>query len=266
MPTPALTIGDYFIGKATIGYRAVGVLTAYTLLPTIENTVVRINPGAERFDPSTEFDLGGPVQGFQYQAAIGGIEVEASLPQVDAATFQLLVPGSTSVTATTGAVAGSDTTLAAATNVGDTNIKVVAITGYVVGDYVKIDTSTLIEYRRLTAVGTAGAGGTGLSFFEPLALAHASGVAATEVDGDGLATITPPAPSRVSSGSYKEFKVSWPRPDTAPASVVIKRGLVAIGNPIELETGARAMGRVRATIEGFRDPANPDLAPFYLVR
>lgn len=267
MPTPALTVGDYFIGKARIGYRAVGVLTPFTELFTVEDTVVRLNAGAELFDPSTEFDLGGPVMGFQYQATIGGVEVECSLPQLDAATFALLVPGSTSAVRTTGAVAGSDTTLAAAAAVGDTNIKVTAIIGYAVGDYAKIDVGGLIEYRRLTAVGTAGAGGTGLSFFEPLSLAHASGVAVTEVDGDGRTVITPPAPGRISLSAFKEFKVIWSRPDQPWSGVVIPRGLVDVGeSPIELTSGARTMGRARVTFRGFRDNAAPDTAPFFLER
>lgn len=267
MPTPALTPGDYVIGKAIIGWREVGVLTAYARLFTIEDTVIRLNAEAEYFDPSTEFDLGGPVAGFQYAAGIGGVQVECSLPQLDAATFGLLVPGSTSATRTTAAVAGSDTTLAAAAAVGDTNVKVASVTGWAVGDYAKIDTGGSIEYRRITTVGTAGAGGTGLTFFEPLSLPHASGVAFTEVDGDGKTVITPPAPGRVSTGTYKEFRVSWPRPDAAWGSIVIYRGLVDVGeSPIELTTGARTMARVRATIVGFRDPANPDAAPFILER
>lgn len=263
MPTPALTPADYFIGKAQVGYRAVAGTGEYTRLFTIEDTVARINPGAELFDPSLEFDLGGPVAGFQYQATIGGVQVECSLPQLDAATLALLIPGSTSsVRPTTTTGGGGSSTLSAATLAGATQIDVALATNFAVGDYVKIDVSTLIEYRRILAIT-----GTTLKFFQPLVFPHASGVAAVETDGDGKTVIVPPAPGRVSLSAFKEFRVIWQRPDASWADLVIYRTLVDVGeSPIELTTGNRTMGRVRATFNGYRNPDDPDAAPFALER
>jgi hypothetical protein len=71
------------------------------------------------------------------------------------------------------------TALAAAANVGDTNVKLNQ-TQIAVGQTLIIDPAGANpETRTATAVGTAGAAGTGVSFATPLAFAHASG---TRVD------------------------------------------------------------------------------------
>src|SRR3954454_5883107 len=73
----------------------------------------------------------------------------------------------------------TSTTLAAAANVGDTNIKL-AQTSMQVGQKLVIDPlGANAETRTATFVGTPGAAGTGVSFATPLAFAHASG---TRVD------------------------------------------------------------------------------------
>lgn len=77
---------------------------------------------------------------------------------------------------------GANTTLAAASAIGATNIKVTAITGIAVNDILRIDAlGNLTEYRKVTAVGTAGSGGTGITLATALSLAHSSGVAVVEV-------------------------------------------------------------------------------------
>lgn len=65
--------------------------------------------------------------------------------------------------------------LAAASSVGATNIKVADVTDYAVGMQVTIGGMYSYETRTLTAVGTAGSGGTGLSFATPLVYSHSSG-------------------------------------------------------------------------------------------
>jgi hypothetical protein len=260
--TTAVDITKYAIGRARIGFRAVGVLTPYTVIPTIEDCVIRLNAGAEVFDPSLELDLGGPIQGFQYQPRVGGIEAEFSIAQLDATNLGLLMPGSTSATATGATVGGGlSTTTTAAAVVGDTTLPLTAVTGAAVGDFIKIDTGGNAEYRQITAITSLV-----VSFFSPLALAHASGVAVVEVDGDLRTTFTPPAVGRLASTSYKEFIVEWPRPDTSWGTVKIYRGLPALDNAYELTTGPRTMGRVRCTITGYRDPATVDAAPVALIQ
>jgi hypothetical protein len=70
------------------------------------------------------------------------------------------------------------TTLAAASAVGDTNIKVTAVTGtnvnFAPGGKVDIGTGASRETATVLAVGTPGATGTGVDLTAPLTLAHAS--------------------------------------------------------------------------------------------
>ncbi len=67
------------------------------------------------------------------------------------------------------------TTLAAASTAGATNIKVNSVTGFVIGEPVAVDTGASRETRTISVVGTAGAGGTGITVDAAFTLAHASG-------------------------------------------------------------------------------------------
>lgn len=76
---------------------------------------------------------------------------------------------------------GGSTTLAADPALGATNFKVTAVTNFAVGDWVKIDTGGNREYRKITAVGTSGSGGTGIDVDGAAGIDHANGVAFVEV-------------------------------------------------------------------------------------
>ncbi len=75
----------------------------------------------------------------------------------------------------------NNTTLAAAAAAGDTSIKVTAVTNFVAGDKITVDQAADgfgagdPETRTITAVGTAGATGTGITLDAPLSRAHANG-------------------------------------------------------------------------------------------
>lgn len=258
----AVDITTYIIGKARIGFRAVGVSTPYTVLGTLEDTTVRVNANNEVFDPSLDLDVGGPVAGFQYLPRVGGVELEFSVAQLDATNIGLLLPGSTSTTsATTAAGTPLSTTSSAATLVGDTSIPLVAVTNAAVGDYIKIDLTTNAEYRQITAINSLV-----VSFFAPLSIAHGSGVAVSEVVGDGRTTYSPPAPGRISTTTLKEFRCDWQKPDAAPGSLIIYRGLAKLDNAYELTMGARSMARAKVTISGLRDASNVEASPFALIQ
>ena len=78
------------------------------------------------------------------------------------------------------------TTLAAAAAAGDTVIKVASVANMVVGEKVAVDAGfDNAEYRLITAVGTAGAAGTGVTLDSPLSGAHASGNPVQDV-GSGI--------------------------------------------------------------------------------
>ena len=84
-------------------------------------------------------------------------------------------------------VVAGHATLAAAFAAGDTTIKVSNVTNFAAGQTISIDTGGNLETRLITAVGTLGAGGTGITLATPLTLAHASGVVlATVVGGTTL--------------------------------------------------------------------------------
>ena len=67
----------------------------------------------------------------------------------------------------------SNTTLAAAQAVGATNLRVGSMTVFDVGDQITVGTGALAETTTVTAIGTAGASGTGITSMPALQIAHA---------------------------------------------------------------------------------------------
>jgi hypothetical protein len=92
--------------------------------------------------------------------------------------------------ASVGTGAQRATTLAAASNVGDTNIKVASVSTMHVGDPISIDTGANQEFDTITAVGTAGATGTGVTLANALTIAHASAAPVQDL-GSGLTLAAP---------------------------------------------------------------------------
>jgi hypothetical protein len=99
-------------------------------------------------------------------------------------------------------VAGEATTLAAPAADGDTNIKVASTgtpcnpggactgtTSFIVGQTLLVDSGTAQQAVTVTAVGTAGAAGTGVTFSPALSAAHAAGISVRDA-GTGV-TVTP---------------------------------------------------------------------------
>ena len=101
--------------------------------------------------------------------------------------------------ASVGTAAASATTLAAAANAGDTNVKVTSITGMTVGHLIKVDTGANLEVRTITSVGTAGSGGTGIDLSSGLTNSHASGAGARDL-GTGV-TLSAPLAAAHADGS-----------------------------------------------------------------
>lgn len=83
-------------------------------------------------------------------------------------------------TTITGAGTPSATTLAAAAAQGATNLKYTTIGTLIVDDWIQLGTGSTAEKTQITAVGTSGAGGTGLTVSPALASAWANGTALTE--------------------------------------------------------------------------------------
>ena len=87
-------------------------------------------------------------------------------------------------------------TLAAAADAGDSNIKVASVTNMVAGEPIRLEAfgNANQEFATIQSVGTAGATGTGVTLTAPLTQAHASGVAAQDL-GSGLTLANPLAKS-----------------------------------------------------------------------
>jgi hypothetical protein len=115
--------------------------------------------------------------------SVGGIQdsniVENPYPASTSAAIRatpvLQMLGGTSTQMGSGTSSAQFSTTSAATAVGATNVKVAAV-NLVAGQPFFIDTGQNLEVGQITAVGTAGAGGTGVTISPPLQLAHASGV------------------------------------------------------------------------------------------
>ena len=82
---------------------------------------------------------------------------------------------------------GTSTTLAASTSFGATNIKVASVSGLAAGDHVTVDTGSGAETRAISSVGTAGAGGTGVTVATAFNMVH---IAAATVTDDDLSWCT----------------------------------------------------------------------------
>jgi hypothetical protein len=88
-------------------------------------------------------------------------------------------------TATSTQLFPAATTLAADAPAGATTIKVASVSGFTAtegseanaGPTLIVGTGADREVRRITAVGTAGSGGTGITLSAPLSNAHANGIA-----------------------------------------------------------------------------------------
>lgn len=264
MPT-TIVPESFFIGAAKIYYRARGVLTAWTDLGvTTDDAVARIN--TTWFRPDNINGVMGPIMGLDIMTRVEA-EVEFTVPSLTGTNMAVIIPGSVSTAAATTDAGGTplSTTLATAAAAGDTNIKVAAVTNAAVGDFIRIDVTAggLAEYRQLTAVGTAGGAGTGLTFRDPLIREHASGVAVVESVGDGRTTITAPTVRRQPTSAYYDWSLVAPTGD--------KYGELRLLNAIsqtesaEITFGDETLAGIRVTIASRYDGSASTTSPYQLV-
>jgi alpha-L-rhamnosidase len=124
-----------------------------------------------------------------------------------------------------------DGTLAAPAATGDTVVKVDSVTGYYVGGTINIDTGDggdRLESRKITAIGTAGADGTGITFEPALSSAHAAGARVTG-SGDPTASTEPSAGAAVTPRMIARLEIT--KTDGSVATIVSDRSWKAALGP-----------------------------------
>jgi hypothetical protein len=125
----------------------------------------------------------------------------------------------------------TQTTLAAAANAGDTNIKVGSVTGMAAGNTLTVDTGVSADSVTITAVGTAGAAGTGVTFTPALASAHALGAAVTV---NGVPSTSTAAPNDLALAVMPGPTDVTPAPSFgAPSRIALESDSGAVTNTVD---------------------------------
>jgi hypothetical protein len=252
-----IVASQYIIGAADVYYRAIGSVAAWTSIgATINPIIFRIHQAT--FNPSDQFNgLLELVREMDYTSKQSA-EAEFEMPQIAGPNLALAIRGvQSSVLANTDAGGTPfSSTLAAAAAIGDTNVKVAAITNLVAGDWIRIDVTAggLAEYRQIDVVGTIGAGGTGVSFRNPLIRAHASGVAAVESVGDGKTELVPGNTRRMPLTAYNDFALV--AQSASDYYELMLYNAITTADPIELSFGDQTMAAIKTTIGTRKDGLN----------
>jgi alpha-L-rhamnosidase len=102
-------------------------------------------------------------------------------------------------------------TLAAPAQAGDTSVRLSDVANYHVGGTINVDAGDAgvrLESRTITAIGTAGADGTGISFTPALSVAHATGAAVTG-SGNNIAASDPSAGAAVTPRLIARLEIAY---------------------------------------------------------
>jgi hypothetical protein len=244
------------VGAGVVYHRALSVLTPWSSVgATMDDTVVRVTQAWFRPDLN---GMLGPVQELDYKSEEVP-EIEYTMMELSGTNSALAIPGSTSTTGT-GAVKSSghlDSTLDGATAAGVTTITVASATNGAVGDVIKIDVTSLAEYRVITAISS-----NDVSFRDPLRYAHANGVAVEEADDDGKVVITGSTIRRMPSTAYKQWALVSEAPN-GYYEFLLTSG-ISTTEQAELAYGDETAAGIRTTIQGRYAGATPTTPPWTL--
>jgi hypothetical protein len=257
---------QYIIGAADAYWRAVAGTGPWTSIgATVGDVIFRVHQTT--FNPSDRFNgLISLVREMDYLAKQNA-EAAFEMPQVAGPNLALALRGVTSTTQPTADSTGSPfvTTLAAASAIGDTNVKVTAITNAALGQTIGIDVvaGSLREYRVITFIGTAGAGGTGIGFRDPLLRAHLNGVAVTQTQGAGKTELAPGIIRRAPLAAYNDYVLVAQSP-TDYYELYLYNAITTT-DPAELKFGDQTMAAIAVTLATRRDGLNLALPDWKLV-
>jgi len=182
--TAPASVGDTNIKVTSTTNLGVGTTIALDEADTENPTVASVGTA------TTNTTLTGPSAAGATKIEVGSVTglAAGNTLSIDLGTSSS--PESATITSV-GTGARTATTLAAAANPGDTNVKVTSVTNMVVGERLAIDVGfSQQEFDPITAVGTAGSGGTGVTLANPLASAHVSGASIQDL-GSGVTLSTP---------------------------------------------------------------------------
>ncbi|MFC0552638.1 alpha-L-rhamnosidase C-terminal domain-containing protein [Planotetraspora thailandica] len=183
-------------------------------------------------------DFGKEVGGTPYVA------VSASTPTAPTTSNTLRVSTSEALTFLN---TNKTTTLSSTTSVGDTNVKVGSVAPFYVGSPITIDTGTGSETRTVTAVGTAGTAGTGITFSPGLTSAHAAGTTVT-----GIGTYAN------DNGSQINFSITTPQTYTGGLRGGFRFASIALTTP-----GTVTLTAAGVNFKAYR--ASPDKYQGYFI-
>ena len=160
------------------------------------------------------------------------------------------------------------TTLAADVAVGATNIKLTAVTGLVVGDYLRFGYPGEQEVRRLSFVGTTGAGGTGVSFEVPASRTHIAGQTVLEQTNEGSTTIKSGAglARRLPTSAYHNVELRVPGLDGREARFRLSDAIATDNPEYEASDDPEAPLAPRITWQCRWDPAASTVSPWEIEK
>ena len=159
-------------------------------------------------------------------------------------------------------------TLAANAPAGSTNLKMTAVTGLVVGDYLRFGYPGEQEVRKLTFVGTTGSGGTGVSFDVPTSRSHLSGQTTLEQTNEGGTTITSGAglSRRIPSSAYHKVELRVPGLDGREARFRLLQSIATDNPEFEASDDPESPLAPRITWQARWDPAASTTSPWEIEK
>lgn len=238
---------QYLIGAAEVYWRAIGSTGPWTYGGATSGDVMfRIRQS--RFNAADDINgITEPIMLMDYRSKQGPAECEFNMLEIAGSKLAIPFPGVTATTSSTSTVGGGgSSTTTAATIAGATTVPFTATTNFTVGDYFKIDTGSISEYRRITAIASLN-----VSFRDPLLYDHASGVAVLETTADGRVEIVPVDLRRLRSTDYNDFVLVGQAP--ADYYELYLYNAISVTDTVELAFGNDKKAGVKCTIASRKD-------------
>lgn len=204
-----LTLSDAILGMAVPGSATVAGDSAATTTTTATTL-----SGAEGIGQTviSVVSAAGFVAGDTMQIGAAGVREFRDVVSVSVNDITIDYPLSKAHASGEAVLEVTKTTLSADAEIGSTNLKIADVSGLAVNDFVRIGESAEYEVRQLTFVGTAGAGGTGVSFAYPTQIRHRSGDNFFEQTTSGGSTIKSDAGNvrRIPTSAYHKIELRVP--------------------------------------------------------